>query len=83
MVECELMETCSFYWNYKNHHESVDRKLISRYCHSDDFPESCVRIQHLKKNEKALPPGFTPEGDNLNEIEKDSCKPPQLFIRLY
>ena len=80
-MKCELMETCSFYWNYKNHPESIDRKLIDRYCHSDDFPESCVRIQHLKKHEESLPPGVTPEGDNLNEIEKESHRPPQLIHR--
>jgi len=80
-VECELMETCSFYWNYKNHPESIDRKLISLYCNSGDIPESCARIQHIIKHKESPPPGMTPEGDNLNKTEKESHMPPQLIHR--
>jgi len=74
MPVCELMENCSFYWNYRKHPDSEERALISRYCFSGEFPESCRRIQYLKENNESPPPCITPEGDIIGCSAPDNIE---------
>ncbi len=71
-AKCELIDNCSFYWNYRNHQDVEERKLVNRFCYSGEQPESCARIQFLKKNNDSPPPCITPEGDCIktSDIEK-------------
>jgi len=62
---CELMETCSFYWNCQNHPETVKRQLINRFCNSEKNSERCERIRYLREKCESPSPGLTPEGDTL------------------
>ena len=61
--ECELIETCSFYWNYRNHPKAVDRNLVERFCHSDLASVACRIIAYYKDNNEFPPSDMTPEGD--------------------
>jgi len=72
MPKCELMENCSFYWNYRMHPDSLKRNLITRYCHSGELPEKCARIIYARKYSEPPHPGITPEGDYLKEIQIES-----------
>ena len=63
---CELMDNCSFYWNYHMHPDVERRNLIGRYCHSSEEPEACARIRYLRDNNESPPPFLSPEGDNIN-----------------
>jgi hypothetical protein len=72
MDKCELMDTCSFYWNFRNHPASIERQLISRYCFSEELPGNCARIQRLIDQEESPSPDISPEGDSISRKNKSA-----------
>jgi hypothetical protein len=66
MDKCELMDTCSFYWNFRDHPASIERQLTNRYCFSEELPGNCARIQRLLVQEESPSPDISPEGDSIS-----------------
>ena len=50
MVNCELLDTCGFFLNFKGNSEVVKKGWIKNFCESQEKSESCERKIFRKKN---------------------------------
>jgi hypothetical protein len=41
--QCELLETCGFFLNFKSHTESIKQRWIELYCENSENSEICER----------------------------------------
>ena len=60
--QCELLEKCSFFNEFKGNTDNVIKGWIRMYCHSKEKSETCERKKLRKKTGQAPPPNMTPTG---------------------
>jgi len=65
MAQCELLETCGFFKNFKGNTEVVKQGWIKMYCEDREKSEKCARKQYRKKHGKPPADNMTPTGKML------------------
>ncbi|MBF0378123.1 MAG: hypothetical protein HQK72_11655 [Desulfamplus sp.] len=66
---CELMEKCGFFLNFKGNSEAIKEGWISMFCKDQTKSEKCQRKIIRKKTGKPPADNMTPTG-KLLEIRK-------------
>ena len=66
--ECELKETCSFYWNYRDHPSIRDGELLERYCLAPSTTNGCERISYYLRQGDFPPANLAPDGSRISVL---------------
>lgn len=63
--ECELLDDCGFFKNFKGNTETVKQGWIRMYCKNKEKSETCKRKEYRKKTGKTPPDNMSPTGKLL------------------
>ena len=74
--ECELKETCSFFWNYRDHHAVRDSGILERYCRDAGASGGCERIGYYVTEGDYPPADLAPDGSRIQaQIQMPTDRP--------
>lgn len=62
MEQCENINKCGFFLNYKNNSEVVKQSWVKLFCENRVKSENCERKKIMKRTGKAAIDNMTPTG---------------------
>ena len=60
--QCEMLEKCGFFLNFKSHSESIKQRWIHLYCESRETSEVCERKITRKQTGEPPSDNMAPTG---------------------
>ena len=66
--DCELKETCSFYWNYRDDPLVRESSILETYCRVPLASNRCERISYFLIHGDFPPADLAPDGIRMSAL---------------
>jgi hypothetical protein len=67
---CELLEKCGFFINFKGNSEVIRQGWVRMFCQSQEKSERCQRKKIRRETGSPPPDNMAPTGDVIKVIER-------------